>query len=169
VTGALGIACAVLVPLASKRVLDARNPQVVTITRTEDGGQPAGVGPRVTAPWAGPLNETERQIVGTWSEVLLTNTGRIEVRTTYKSDRTFSAGGRGYVRVETQQFTIEFTIEGTWRVEHSNLVTRIMRSNAQGLAPIGLSGAVPIVSVSDTTLITRDPATGAQSVATRTR
>jgi hypothetical protein len=169
VVAALGVTCVILAQKVIQKARDIEN-----ATEAAEGNSS-----QESAPWEGSLNGTERKIVGVWSEVhimwalsLLSGKDfkfreRWESTTTYRRDRRFVTKARRHS--PTGDFLGEISFEGNWKVEGDNLVHSITKSQIPELLPVGFSVAEPIVSVSDTTLITRDSATGEQSVARRTR
>jgi hypothetical protein len=126
---------------------------------------------------------TERRIVGTWLEVETIKLERWELRTTYNADGTLRATLTLQGVLDGQRYAA-LDIVGTWRVQDELLVVKHDRvEGAKETADIHsksferqLASALKrtsysdkIVSVSETYLITQDPATGKQSVAERVR
>lgn len=123
------------------------------------------------------LRGNERKIVGTWFKAEGIDNGRgmggrIEVKTTYKADGTF------------QMIAIGLDISGTWLVQDEMLIEKVVKVTVSRDCPPEIAGLLEaaavqrlkntihsskIVSVSETHLITQDPATGQQSVAERVR
>lgn len=120
--------------------------------------------------------------MGTWFEAQAIDRGRVEGKTTFKADGSFHSLVT-FIGLDERNAAV-LTISGTWFVQDELLIMKVVKTENSAdpadevgklvaffMAPMlrNSSHSEKIVSVSETHLITQDPATGTQSVAERVR